>query len=175
MAARPEKRSTFFRARCIPPPRPQTTTLGRRHCQGRRLGTRPRPLRATSSRLAARRRSSSWRTSAAARAGSQAKVGPFSHATGAGWMRPRPGCYRDAIVVKRHKLRLLIADPHGGVTRSTHMWLRSLSKRARVGRDATVYGAHLPRVSATHHGACKCHMRVCAARGRCVPEGPQRP
>ena len=27
--------------------------------------------------------------------------GPFSHATGAGWVRPRPGCYRDAIVVKR--------------------------------------------------------------------------
>ena len=32
-----------------------------------------------------------------------------------------------------HKLRLLMADPHGGVTRSTHMWLRSLGKRARVG------------------------------------------
>ena len=50
-----------------------------------------------------------------------ASEGPFSHATGAGWVRPRPGRYRDAIVVKRRKQRLLIADPHGGVTRSTHM------------------------------------------------------
>ena len=116
-----------------------------------------------------------------------ASEGPFSHSTGAGWVRPRPGCYRDAIVVKKHKLRLLIADPHGGVTRSTHMWLRSLSKRARVGRDATVYGAHSPHVFANHHGACMlcvCYVcvcvcrqlpRVCAWRGRCVPEAPQRP
>ena len=67
---------------------------------------------------------------------------------------------RDAIVVKRHKLRLLIADPHGGVTRSTHMWLRSLSKRARVGRDATVYGSHSPRAFTTHHGACMSYACV---------------
>jgi hypothetical protein len=54
----------------------------------------------------------------------------------------------------RYFLHRLIADPHGGVTRSTHMWLRSFGKRARVGRDATVYGAHSPRVFGTHHGAC---------------------
>ena len=59
-----------------------------------------------------------------------ASEAPFSLTTGAGWVRPRPGCYHDAIVVKKHKLHLLIADPHGGVTRSTHMWLRSLIKLA---------------------------------------------
>ena len=64
------------------------------------------------------------------------------------------------IVVKKHKLRLLIADPHGGVTRPTNMWLRSLGKRARVGRDATVYGAHSPRSFATHHGACMSYACV---------------
>ena len=86
--------------------------------------------------------------------------GPFSHTTGAGCVRPRQGCYHDAIVVKRHKLRLLIADPHGGVTRPTNMWLRSLGKRARVGRDATVYGAHSPRSFATHPGACMSYACV---------------
>ena len=114
------------------------------------------------------------------RARGVASEGPFSHATGAGWVRPRPGCYRDAIVVKRHKLRLLIADPHGGVTRSTHMWLSSLGKRARVGRDATVYGAHSPRVFATHHALAPrrlsiCRTRVCA-RGEAdafQKEGPR--
>ena len=94
------------------------------------------------------------------RARGTASEGPFSHTTGAGWVRPRQGCYHDAIVVKRHKLRLLIADPHGGVTRPTNMWLRSLGKRARVGRDATVYGAHSPRSFATHHGACMSYACV---------------
>ena len=40
------------------------------------------------------------------------------------------------------------------------MWLRSLGKRARVGRDATVYGAHSPRAFATHHGACMSYACV---------------
>ena len=66
---------------------------------------------------------------AAVRAGPQARA-PSPTPPGAGWVRHRPGCYHDAIVVKKHKLHLLIADPHGGVTRSTHMWLRSLIKLA---------------------------------------------
>ena len=33
-------------------------------------------------------------------------------------------------------------------------------KRARVGRDATVYGAHSPRSFATHHGACMSYACV---------------
>jgi hypothetical protein len=67
---------------------------------------------------------------------------------------------------------LLIADPHGGVTRPTHMWLRSLSKRARVDRDATVYGAHSlaprlrypPRTSTTAP-VYMSYAGVCARRG----------
>ena len=94
------------------------------------------------------------------RARGGASEGPFSHATGVGWVRARPGCYRDAIVNKKNKLRLLIADPHGGVTRSTHMWLRALGKRARVGRDATVYGAHSPRAFVAHHAACMSYACV---------------
>ena len=112
-----------------------------------------------------------------------ASEAPFSHARrhrrwAAGWVgAPLPGvagCYLPRCDrrqhVKRHKLRLLIADPNGGVMRSSHMWLRSLGKRARVGRDATVYGAHSPRAFATQsvstqprmtdHGACMSYACV---------------
>ena len=58
------------------------------------------------------------------------------------------------------RLRLLIADPHGGVTRSTHMWVRALAKSAHAGRDATVYGAHSPRAFCAHHSACMSYACV---------------
>ena len=42
----------------------------------------------------------------------------------------------------------------------SHKSIHALSKRARVGRDVTVYGDHSPRVFATHHGACMSYACV---------------
>ena len=80
--------------------------------------------------------------------------GAFNHDVGEGWVQAREGCYHDALTVKKNTLKLLIGDPHGGVTSPTFKWLTGLGKCATTVRDGTVYGEHSEGAFVAHHGAC---------------------
>ena len=80
--------------------------------------------------------------------------GAFSHATGAGYVKPCAGHYRDALVVKHNTVIALIADPLGGVTHATFKQLLRWASDAADGRDATVYGLYeTPGAFFAHHAA----------------------
>ena len=89
-------------------------------------------------------------TNAGCKARGHPTEGAFDHATGLGWVARKTGVYHDGIHNKHNELRLVIANPLGGVSASS---LHLLKQRAAMGVDTTVYGDRSGSSFLGHHGA----------------------
>ena len=97
---------------------------------------------------------------------------PLNHATGVGYVAPRPGIYDDAIRVKHNSVQLAIVSTFGAFGRQAQRMLKFYARRARDkkhGRDATRYSRHRRRTSfISHHMQCVSTGVVMAGAARIV-------
>ena len=81
--------------------------------------------------------------------------GPFNHRTGKGWVKAHKGHYHDALVCKRHRVRLLLVESTGALGPGTRDALWTLRQRttARGSTDRTKYGkaCSSPKSYYVHH------------------------